>query len=190
MPPTALPADMPAVQHASHSCPLISLQRGLCTCVCLCYRQQQECLGDSCDTLFLMPSVSQEGKAFLFHAKAQDIALMVEILLPCSSPGHVQLFIIKDGQSPAQPVSPLWPVLDWRLSKSLLEKGELGGCAQPCVCVVSPPPVPRRCLARGVEKMLNVPTAAAALSAGCSLVMLSWRPGCLCPSTSLGRLLQ
>lgn len=42
---------------------------------------------------------------------------MVEILLPCSSPGCAQLFTIKDGQSltlmariPAQPVSPLWPV--------------------------------------------------------------------------------
>lgn len=39
-----------------------------------------------------------------------------------------------------------------------------------CVCVVSPPRVPRTCLVQGVEKMLNVPTAAAALSAGCSLV--------------------
>lgn len=48
-----------------------------------------------------------------------------------------------------------------------------------CVCGVSPLPVPWRCLAQGVEKMLNVPTAAAALSAGCSLVKPSWRPECL-----------
>lgn len=44
-----------------------------------------------------------------------------------------------------------------------------------CVCVVSPPSVTCRCLPRGVEKMLNVPTAAA-LSAGCSLVAPSPRP--------------
>lgn len=102
---------------------------------------------------------------------------MVEILLACSSPGCVHLLKIKDGQSltlmaqiPAQHTPSLWPVLDLSLSKSQLEKDGLGGCAQLCVCVVSPPPVPRTCLVRGVEKMLNVPTAAAALSAGCSLV--------------------
>lgn len=155
MSPTALCVGMPAVRHASLSYPLISLQRVLCSRVfasIMCNRV--ECLGDSCDTLFLMPTgcfslafCAAKGETSLFPDKAQDIELMVEILLPCCSPGCVQLFTIKDRQSltlmariPAQPVSPLWPVLDLRLSKSLLEKGELGGCARPCVCGISSSP--------------------------------------------------
>lgn len=42
------------------------------------------------------------------------------------------------AQIPTQPVSLLWPVLDLTLSKSLLEKGELGGYAQLCVWYLLP----------------------------------------------------
>lgn len=71
---------------------------------------------------------------------------MVKILLPCTSPDGVHFLKIKDGQRwalmaqiPAQHMSLLWPMLDLSLSKSQLEKGELGGCAQPCVCGISSP---------------------------------------------------
>lgn len=50
--------------------------------------------------VFLSPSVPWEGETSLLPEKAQDTEFMVEILFPCSSLGYVQLFTIKDGQSP------------------------------------------------------------------------------------------